>query len=357
MPKLRGARRHFPSVCDLNVLIVKTSSLGDVIHTLPAITDAVAALPGIRFDWVVEEAFAEVPGWHPAVEQVIPVALRRWRRGWRQAWRSGELGAFRRKLAARRYDLVLDAQGLIKSAALALLANGRRAGLDRGSAREPLAAFCYHRRIGVAREMHAVERVRRLFAAALGYAMPDTAPDYGIQPPARQPADPPYLLFLHGTTWPTKQWPQAYWIELARLAAAAGYEIRLPWGNPGERTRAEEIAAVAGAGRLLPASGLSELAAQLAGAAGVVGVDSGLAHLAAALAVPAVTLYGPTRTELTGAVGPRQINLKAEFPCAPCMRRACDYSGEREVEPACFASLPPVRVWQQLQIQMQGEGA
>ncbi len=341
-------------MCNLNVLIVKTSSLGDVIHTLPAVTDAVAALPGIHFDWVVEEAFAEVPGWHPAVERVIPVALRRWRRDWRAAWSGGEIGAFRRELGSRRYDLVLDAQGLIKSAALALLANGRRAGFDRASAREPLAAFSYHHRIRVVREMHAVERVRRLFAVALDYAMPDTRPDYGIRPPAKQPSDPPYLLFLHGTTWPTKQWPQAYWIALAQLAAAAGYEVRLPWGSPEERARAEEIAGAAGIGTVLPASGLSALAAELAGAAGVVGVDSGLAHLAAALAVPAVTLYGPTRTELTGAVGRRQINLKAEFPCAPCMRRACGYSGERAVEPACFVSLPPARVWEQLQVQMQG---
>lgn len=344
-------------MCNLNVLIVKTSSLGDVIHTLPAVTDAAAALPGVRFDWVVEEAFSEVPSWHPAVERVIPVALRRWRRGWRQAWNSGEIGRFRRELSVVRYDLVLDAQGLIKSAALALLAHGRRVGFDRGSAREAPAALSYHRRIAVPREMHAVERVRRLFAAALGYATPDALPDYGIQAPARQPSDPPYLLFLHGTTWATKQWPQTYWIELARLASAAGYQVRLPWGNPGERARAEEITDTAGAGRLLPASGLSALAAELAGAAGVVGVDSGLAHLAAALAVPAVTLYGPTRTGLTGAVGIRQLNLRAEFPCAPCMRRACDYSGEREVEPACFVSLPPARVWEQLQIQMQGGSA
>ena len=339
---------------NLKVLIVKTSSLGDVIHTLPAVTDAVAVQPDIHFDWVVEEAFAEVPAWHPAVERVIPVALRRWRRGWRQAWNSGEVGHFRRELAATPYDLVLDAQGLIKSSGLALLANGRRAGFDCRSAREPLAALGYRCRIRVAREMHAVERVRRLFAGALGYTVPDTFPDYGIVPPAYQTSGSPYLLFLHGTTWITKQWPQAYWIELARLASAAGYEVRLPWGNPQERARAKEIIDAAGVGKLLPASGLSALAAELAGAAGVVGVDSGLAHLAAALATPAVTLYGPTRTELTGAVGRRQVNLKAEFPCAPCMRRACDYSGEREVEPACFVSLPPARVWEQLQTQMQG---
>ena len=144
----------------MRVLLVKTSSLGDLIHSFPAITDAARALPGIRFDWLVEESFAEVPQWHPAVARVVPVAVRRWRRGWHRAWKSGELRAFRRDLRQQEYDLVLDAQGLLKSALPALLARGPRAGLDRSSAREGLAALFYQRRLPVARGQHAIERVR-----------------------------------------------------------------------------------------------------------------------------------------------------------------------------------------------------
>lgn len=336
----------------MKILIIKTSSLGDVIHTFPAVTDAANAIPGARFDWVVEEAFQEVPGWHPAVKRVIPVAIRRWRRAWGAAWRSGEIAAFRKELAREPYDLVIDAQGLIKSALIARMARGTRAGLDRHSARESLAALGYQRRFSVPRKMHAIERVRSLFAQALDYPNLPDEPDYGITPASTPETEQPYLLFLHGTTWTTKLWPEQYWKELAELAGSAGYEVRLPWGSEAERERAEWIASVVPAARQLPRLGLSELKNELSGAAGVVGVDSGLAHLAAALSLPAVTLYGSTRTDLTGALGRNQINLQAEFSCAPCMQKVCDYRGEAAVQPACFQSLPPQQVWERLQIQM-----
>jgi heptosyltransferase-1 len=338
----------------LKALILKTSSLGDVIHTLPAVTDAAAAMPGIRFDWVVEEAFAEIPDWHPAVERVIPVALRRWRKGWRKAWGSGEIKEFRQALSRDSYDLIIDAQGLLKSALLARMAGGPRVGLDRDSAREPLAALSYDRRISVPRDMHAIERVRMLFARALDYPLPKGEPDYGVSVTAEAASSSrPYLLFMHGTTWPTKLWPKEYWIELTQLATAAGYAVRFPWGTAVEQRRAQGIIAGAGSGHLLPKLGLSGLVKALAGAAGVVGVDSGLAHLAAAISVPGVTLYGPTRTELTGAKGARQKNLRVHFGCAPCMHRKCDFKEESDVQPACFSTLPPERVWDQLLAQMQ----
>jgi heptosyltransferase I len=336
----------------LKVLIIKTSSLGDLIHTLPALTDAMAAIPGVRFDWVAEESFCEIPGWHPAVERVIPVTIRRWRRDWIGAWRSGEMGEFRRNLRLQEYDLVLDAQGLYKSALLARMAHGVTAGLDAGSAREPGAARLYRKRVRVEREMHAIERVRSLFAQALGYGLPDSDPDYGIRLDADPTRDNPYLAFLHGTTWTTKLWPLEYWVELARDAGARGYQVLLPWGSAEEQERAEQIRQQSGVGKLLPRMTLTGMAQCLAGAAGVVGVDSGLAHLAAALSVPAVTLYGPTRTDLTGARGRLQTNLQAQFECAPCMRRECGYTGHSEVNPACFAQLPPEAAWSALQARM-----
>jgi heptosyltransferase-1 len=255
------------------------------------------------------------------------------------------------------YDLVLDAQGLYKSALPALLARGPRAGYDAGSAREPLSAWTYQRRYSVAREQHAIERVRQLFARALDYPVPAAPADYGLQFPALDAADGPRLVLLHGTTWPSKHWPEPYWAALARIATDNGFAVSLPWGDPDDRLRAERIIRSSGVGELLPRQGLTELARNLAAASGVVGVDSGLAHLAAAVGVPAITLYGPTRTDLTGARGPRQRNLAADFACAPCMRRDCDYRGSAAVEPACFEALDPARVFDALRAQMDTSAA
>lgn len=349
----------------MRVLVVKTSSLGDVVHTLPALTDAAAALPGVRFDWVVEEAFAEIPAWHPAVERVIPIALRRWRKGWIKAWGSGEIGCFRSELRRERYDLIIDAQGLFfKSALVGLQAQGPRTGYDRASARDPWVAWTYNRCHAVAREQHAIARVRQLFAQALGYVLPVTGPDFGLAdiPLAANEGRPlerssPSVLFLHGTTWPTKHWPLSYWGELIELANRGGFEVLLPWGNDEEKARAENLAANAVDAWVLPRMGLSALAQEFRHVAGVVGLDSGLSHLAAAIGAPGVTLYGPTRTDLTGVMGDRHRNLEADFACAPCMRRFCNYRGAAAVQPACFESLPPQRVWQALQEQMGGEEA
>ncbi len=168
----------------MRVLIVKTSSMGDVLHTLPSLTDAMRAIPGIRFDWVVEEGFAQIPTWHEAVDRVIPVAIRRWRKAWFSAQIKAERKAFREAVQARRYDAIVDAQGLVKSAALVTrLAHGVKHGMDWQTAREPLASLFYNRRHHIAKQQHAVERTRELFAKSLGYAKPDlgvTTPSHSI---------------------------------------------------------------------------------------------------------------------------------------------------------------------------------
>lgn len=297
----------------MRVLIVKTSSLGDLIHTLPAVSDAARALPGIRFDWLAEEAFAEIPGWHPAVQRTILIALRRWRKNWRKAWHSGEPAAFWRDLRQQRYDWVIDAQGLLlKSALPAWLARGPSHGLSWRSAREPLSALLYSRRHAVAGGQHAIERVRQLFAAALGYAYDPAELDYGLQPQAfASPVDSPaYAVLLHGTSWPSKRLATEQWVALGRQAAAQGLALYLPWGSAAERQTAEAIAApLAEAGanaQVLPRLNLTALAGLLAQARCIVGVDTGLAHLGAALGTPGVTVYTATFPALTGARGHRQ---------------------------------------------------
>lgn len=325
----------------MRVLVIKTSSLGDVVHTLPALTDAAAHFPDIEFDWVVEAGFSQVPSWHARVNRVIPVALRRWRKHPLQARKSGEWAEFKRDIGAVKYDAVIDAQGLLKSAVLCRYAKGPRYGLDKQSAREPLASRFYHHKIAVPKGQHAVERTRQLFAAALGYQVPDALGDYQIDrnrlPGNSHNGD--YLLFFHGTTWPTKHWPDSYWLELAQKLASTGLRILLPWGSDVERQRAEQIAAVDDHVDVLPRSSLSELASIIAGAQAVVSVDTGLAHLTAALAVPNITLYGPTDPKLVGSYGAHQLHLQAKnFP-------ASDVS---TVEPEVFAGLTADIVLQQL---------
>lgn len=301
----------------MRVLLIKTSSMGDVVHTLPALTDARRALPDIRFDWVVEEGFAEIPAWHPAVANVLPVAIRRWRKRPLHSLFSAEWKRFRERLREQRYDLVIDAQGLLKSAWLTRYGRAPVVGFNRDSVREPLACRFYDRTYHVDRDQHAIERVRQLFAQALGYPPPGGLGDYGLD--RRQLAGPdsaPYLLFLHGTTWPSKHWPEAQWRALAERMIAFGWPIRLPWGNEAERARAERIASGLDDVSVLPRSNLAGIAKVIAGARACVAVDTGLGHLAAALDVPTVSLYGPTLPGRVGAYGRGQVHLCASGPNA-----------------------------------------
>ena len=296
------------------ILFVKTSSLGDVVHHCPAVSDAARQMPGATIDWVVEEAFADVAAMHRSVRRVIPVALRRWRGSlWRPAaWR--EFGAFRRALGAERYDFVIDSQGLIKSALLAWLARGERHGPDRHSAREPLAARFYERRHAVPRALHAVERNRRLAAAALGYAL-DGGCDYGLSARGKAPPAPPphpYAVLLTMTSRADKLWPEERWTELARALAARGVRAVLPWGSALERARCERLAHMLEGAQVPARMDIAQLARLMRGAYGVVGVDTGLAHLAAALGAPTVGVFCGSDPALTGLYGsPRARNLGA----------------------------------------------
>lgn len=178
------------------------------------------------------------------------------------------------------------------------------------------------------------------------------------------PAEDPFMLFFHGTTWESKLWPLQYWQKLAQLANANGYRVKLLWGNPEERARAQAIAAVASNVEILEPQNLTNIASLLVRSAGVVSVDTGLAHLAAALTVPAVTLYGASDSELTGTYGRKQLHLKATLPCSPCRSRTCIYQGEEiedaidgkrfSVKPPCFRIHPPEEVWQKLTTLLAG---
>lgn len=295
-----------------SVLLVKTSSMGDVIHNLPVVSDLRRQWPQVRIDWVVEESFAEIPRLHPGVATVIPVSIRRWRRqlAQRSTWR--EIRSTLQQLRANYYDMVLDTQGLVKSALITRAAQGLRCGYAREVAREPLAALAYDCCYTIPRNAHAVERNRWLAAAAAGYA-PDMPLRYSLHAPDALPDWAPqqaFALLLTATSRDEKLWPEGHWIELGRTLTDRGLICTLPAGNPVERARAERIAAQIPRAIVVPPASLTALASLMQAAACIVGVDTGLTHLAAALDRPVVALAVSTDPALTGVHGgPQAINL------------------------------------------------
>lgn len=336
----------------MNILIIKMSSLGDLFHTLPALSDAQSNIPNIHFDWVVEENFAEVPAWHSAVRQVIPIAIRRWRKAWWRCFSSGEWRQFKRQLQATRYDLIIDAQGLIKSALIAKLAKGKKIiGFDKNSATESVAHFFYHQLVSADLNQHAISRMRQLFAEALGYSVPETKPDYGVNLAQFTSANnrlqlSPYILFLHGTTWSSKHWLDERWSELADLFTRDGFSIVMPWSNEQERERAQKLALNHSSVHVLPRMTLNEIAQVMAQAAGVVAVDTGLGNLVAALEKPSVSLYGPTKISKIGIQGAQGIALTASANCVCCEKSQCKKSG---FSSACMASISAQQVYALIQ--------
>ena len=289
----------------MRILLVKTSSLGDVIHNLPVAADIARALPGAEIDWCVEESFADIPRLSPVIQDIIPVAVRRWRKSLLAASTWHEIGELRRRLRGQAYDAVLDTQGLLKSALIARQAAGRHLGYAADSAREPLAARFYDARHSVDRSLHAIVRNRQLAAAALGY--PLAAPlDYGITPPTVEagwlPAGRTAVL-LTATSRDDKLWPENYWIALGQELVKRGLTPVLPAGNAVERARAARLAAAVPGAVAAPPLSIRDLAGVIGRATIAIGVDTGLAHLATALRIPTIALYTATDPALTGVLG------------------------------------------------------
>ena len=335
----------------MKVLLVRPSSMGDIIQTLPAITDAYQQIPSIQIDWVVEEAFAEIPSWHLQLHNVIQVAVRRWRKNVLSKHNWVEFFQWYKNLRYEHYDLIIDAQGQVKSAIMSLCARGPRAGLDKQSAHDGLISRYYHQQYGINRSDHIATRMRDLFAQALGYSLPTTPPDFGLNHDLFRldAVNNNYLVFLHGTTWDNKFWPDSYWAKLAAKATQAGYHIKIPTSNARETIRAQYIANHHPDIQIVAEKKLHALAKLLAHAKGVVSVDTGLGNLSAVLKTPTILLYGPTCPILAGAIGPKCNNLTADFKCAPCLKRECHQIREGIIYPPCFDTLPPELVWEKLQ--------
>jgi heptosyltransferase-1 len=284
-----------------DILFVKTSSLGDVVHHMPAVTDAARQCPGRKLSWIVEEDFAPLARLHPAIGEVIPVAARRWRAAMfgPSTWR--EIRAFTARLRARNDETIIDTQGLIRSALIVRKTRGEKHGYDSKSAREPLASHVYDAKHRVSRTLHAVMRNRMLTGLALGYT-PDDAIDYGLVRSQGAGAS-PYAILQHGTSREAKQWREADWIGIGQWLSKRGLEVVIPWGSQAERVTSERLSAAIKNSRILPRQALDLTAQTIAGASLVVGVDTGLLHLAAAYRVPLIAIFLATEPGLTGPVG------------------------------------------------------
>jgi heptosyltransferase-1 len=345
----------------MRVLIIKLSSMGDLMHAMPALTDAAKQFPEIEFDWVVDQAFAEVPLWHPNVKRVIKTAHRKWKKTPIKAFLSGELTAFRQQLKRDDYDLVIDLQGNIKSAVVSWLSNRDVAGFDKQCCREKPAHWAYKYQYSVNLQQHSVEKLRDLMAMALGYERPQSDADYGVDfsslslPEFGISSTGKYLVFVHNASWLTKLWPLESWQQLVKKAVKAGYSVVLPCGNDEEHQRAQQIAALNEHAYALPRLPLNAMAALIQHADGAVCSDTGLAHLAAMIGRPAVTIYGATDTELIGTKGLNQQHLISDFECSPCYKRICPHNDSQNGEPVCMREIDAERVWQHLQAIMSND--
>ena len=308
----------------MRVLIVKISSMGDVVHALPLVSDIARVFPRARIDWVVEEGFADIPRLHPAVTRVLPIALRRWRRhpfsprSWRQLLEA------RRALRKTRYHTVLDCQGLIKSAIIAWSARGPVTGFALGAVREPAAALLYRRRVSVDSRLHAVDRLRNLGAGALGYAL-DAPAQFCLRLPQSEPVPEtgPFALLLANASRASKLWPANHWLRLERELAQRGLASLLAWGSPEEYELSELRAAQMRAARVLPKSSITQIAVLASRASVVVGLDTGLTHLAAAIGAPTVGIFCDYDTTLVGLRGGDRTVSLGGVAQVPSVEQVC----------------------------------
>ena len=289
----------------MRILLVKTSSLGDVIHNLPVVSDLRLSFPDAQIDWCVEEAFVDLPRLHPEVSDIIPVALRRWRKSLAQPATWHEIGSFRKHIGRTAYDAILDTQGLLKSALIARQAKGRRYGYAAEVTREPLAARFYDETFLIPRNVHAVERNRWLSAAAFDYPV-DLPLNYGISPPEVDLswlAGQRHAVLFTATSRDDKLWDETNWIVVAQSLTDHDLTPVFPSGSAPERQRAERIVAKVPGSSVAPAMSLRQLSGLIGSARLAIGVDTGLVHLATALRVPTIALYISTDPALTGVYG------------------------------------------------------
>ncbi|MFA6920237.1 MAG: lipopolysaccharide heptosyltransferase I [Gallionella sp.] len=327
----------------MKILVVRLSSLGDILHLFPAISDLRRHFPDAQIHWLVEPAFAQMVSWHSAVDKVIEVPLRSHKKNWRKIPRL--LRELRSRLKAENYDIVLDAQGLLKSALLSRLAGVDVFGFDAKSARESLAARLYWKTAYVAPGLHVIDKNRQLIAQLFGADISQPV-DFGLALFRRQQmanalpvhlkglTAKPCVVLLHGTTWNSKYWPESSWQELVVLLNQQGMHCLLPWGNQAEHQRALRLTC-GDQTQILPKLSLTELMSVMLHTQGFVSVETGIGHLATVLDIPGIMLHGPTDPDYSGISGKYCQHITSGLDCSPCFKRNCPKLESAEGIPPC----------------------
>ena len=296
----------------MKVLILKLTSMGDLMHALPALTEAEQNITNISFDWVVDKAFSSVPGWHPAVDKIIKTDHRNWKKQLFSSEPREALNLVKKEINATDYDYVVDMQNNLKSAFLSLLSDHRVTGMDASSSREYPAHWAYSNKVNINKSLHAIDRQKELLASSLGYS-PTSDINYGIskvkflEPAMALPT--PYVVLVQNASWPTKQWPITCWKDLVLHLDGYGVNVLLPSGNKEELLRAKDIASVSEKATALEILPLNEVAYIIDNADYCICSDTGLAHLSAVVNTPSLTLYGPTDINLIGTKGNNQRHI------------------------------------------------
>ena len=324
----------------MRVLIIKLTSMGDLMHALPALTDASKKIQDISFDWVVDENFSEVPLWHPKVKSVIPTDHRTWKKNFFSSNLISELRNIKSKLNDGSYDAVVDMQNNLKSSAVSFLIKKPVHGMDKSSVREYPSHLAYKFKHRVSKENHAISRQRQLLALSLDYQFDDQNFDYGIQsdrfekPDFKLPSK--YLFLVHNASWPTKMWSILFWQELIKLINLEGYVALLPSGSKEEFKRAQEIASISSDALVISRQSLNKTAYIIKNAKGSICSDTGLAHLSALIGRPSVTMYSVTDEKLIGTRGNNQTHI---------------ISSDSKMD-----SISPQRAWEELKRLMKSSG-
>ena len=329
----------------MKLLLMKLSSLGDLLHVFPVLTALQQQVPNLEVTWVVESGFAEVPLWHPAVKQVILAPFRQIKKEGFGLAAVKKIWTLIRALRQEQYDYVIDAQGLFKSAILAKFARGQLVGFGKGSSREKVSWF-YRQKVSASWDWHAIQRIEALFKVIKPIDLNLQTLDYGL--PLWKKNNNKTAFFAHGTTWTSKHYPDILWQELVGLVTAAGWQVWLPHSNSKELKRTEFLK-INDKVEVLPKISLSAIKDKLYEVDVMVSVDTGLAHIAAAIGLPNITLYGPTDPKAIGTVGQNQQHVTARFECAPCRKKSC-FHPDRFIEPSppCFRMVSPQQVLQMI---------
>ncbi|MGB4812111.1 MAG: lipopolysaccharide heptosyltransferase I [Methylophilaceae bacterium] len=291
----------------MRILIIKTTSLGDVVHCLPIIADIKQHFPNALIDWVVEDHFVDILKLHPHINNIITVAIRRWRKAIFSSKTWHAFNTFKQQLQAQPYDVVIDAQGLFKSGLMTYLSHSQnKCGYDKTSARESWASGFYDSKFNINYQQHAVTRNRTLAALSLDFRPPNNAPDYGIQASPKLDATlnltQPFIIALHGTSRDSKLWLTEHWVSLGQQLATHKIQLVLPWASGAEHQRAKLIASQLSNAVVLPKLSITALASVISQSLAALGVDTGLSHLAAALNKHVVAIYTDTNPALTGVM-------------------------------------------------------